>query len=412
MGNVYTSIDVGSDSVKIVVVEKIKNSFNLLASSSVPCAFIHHGEVTNVRGLAKIIREGLNEVEDILGVKIDKAICALNPINLNMDIVHGEVEVEDPNSISGVDISNLLNETISSIDFGDQELVTSTPINFVIDGVKKVHDPKKCVGKKLESKIVISSIDKAAMYRMLEAIKLAGVDSIDVCFKSTGDYFTVKNDEYDNSVGAIINIGEDSTNVSIFNKGIQIKNSIINMGSVHVDRDISYIYNCNNDESRKLKEDFVYAFAEDADSNEEIVVKDRDGNDKNINQVGVSKVVEARVREILKLSYDEIKNLTNRKISYIIITGGLSEMNGMDHLVEIYFNGLCKVCKIDIIGIRNNKFSSSLGSCIYFDDKLALRGKSYNMINTEEFSNMVSIDDGVSNSENFVSKVFGHFFDV
>ena len=247
---------------------------------------------------------------------------------------------------------------------------------------------------------------------MLEAIKLAGVDSIDVCFKSTGDYFTVKNDEYDNSVGAIINIGEDSTNVSIFNKGIQIKNSIINMGSVHVDRDISYIYNCNNDESRKLKEDFVYAFAEDADSNEEIVVKDRDGNDKNINQVGVSKVVEARVREILKLSYDEIKNLTNRKISYIIITGGLSEMNGMDHLVEIYFNGLCKVCKIDIIGIRNNKFSSALGSCIYFDDKLALRGKSYNMINTEEFSNMVSIDDGVSNSENFVSKVFGHFFDV
>ncbi len=412
MSNIYTGIDVGTDSVKIVVVEKIKNSFNLLASSCKPSTFVHHGEVTNVRKLAEVIREALNDIEEMLGLKIDKAICCLNPIDLNMDIVQGKVEVEDPNKISGVDISNLMNETISSIDFGDQELVTSTPINFVIDGVKKVYDPKNCEGKVLESKIVISSINKSSMYRMLEAIKLAGVDSVDVCFKSTGDYFSVKNDEYDKEVGAIINIGEDSTNVSIFNKGIQIKNNVINMGSVHVDRDISYMFNCNNDVAREVKEEFAYAIGDDADSNEEYVIQDREGNDKVLKQVGVSKVVEARVREILKLSYDEIKNLTNRKISYIIITGGLSEMNGMDHLVEIYFNGLCKVCKINIMGIRHNKYSSALGSCIYFDDKLTLRGKSYNMVNNEELNNIVSIGEGMSTNDGFVSKVFGHFFDV
>ena len=217
MGNIYTGIDVGTDSVKIVVVEKIKNSFNLLASTCKPSSYIHHGEVTNVRNLSKVIRDGLNDIEEMLGLKIDKAIFSLNPIDLNMDIVHGSVEVEDPNNISGVDISNLLNDTISSIDFGDQELVTSTPINFVIDGVKKVYDPKNMTGKTLESKIVISSINKSSMYRMLEAIKLAGVDSVDVCFKSTGDYFTIKNEEYDKEVGAVINIGEDSTNVAIFN---------------------------------------------------------------------------------------------------------------------------------------------------------------------------------------------------
>lgn len=412
MGNIYTGIDVGTDSVKIVVVEKIKNSFNLLASTCKPSSYIHHGEVTNVRNLSKVIREGLNDIEEMLGLKIDKAICSLNPIDLNMDIVHGSVEVEDPNNITGVDISNLLNDTISSIDFGEQELVTSTPINFVIDGVKKVYDPKNMAGKTLESKIVVSSINKSSMYRMLEAIKLAGVDSVDVCFKSTGDYFTIKNEEYDKEVGAIINIGEDSTNVSIFNKGIQIKNSVINMGSVHVDRDISYMFNCNNDVARVVKEEFSYAFADDADDNEEMTIKDREDNDKLLKQVGVSKVVEARVREILKLSYDEIKNLTNRKISYIIITGGLSEMNGMDHLVEIYFNGLCKVGRIDVMGIRHNKYSSALGSCIYFDDKLTLRGKSYNMVNNDEFNNIVSMGEEVSTSDGFVSKVFGHFFDV
>ena len=93
-----------------------------------------------------------------------------------------------------------------------------------------------------------------------------------------------------------------------------------------------------------------------------------------------------------------------------IVTGGLSEINGMDHLVDIYFNGIGKVCKIDIMGIRNNKFSSALGSCIYFDDKLTLRGKSYNMINENEFKNLVSVNEGVSNG-GIARKMFGHFFD-
>ena len=391
MGNVYTGIDIGTNSIKIVVLEKIKNKFNLLSSVSTPCPYLSNGEITNTKGVSTLIRKSLNEIENMLGLTITKAVCCLNPIHLKMDIVEGSVDTLDSQKITGADITNLLNDAIGKIDFEDQELVTSTPIYFVIDGVKKVKDPKGLSGKVLESKIVISSIDKSSMYRVLETLKLAGVDTIDVCFKSTGDYYTVKNNVYDNSVGAVVNIGETSTNISVFNKGIQIKNSVIGMGSINVDKDVSYIYNCDLKESRKLKEEFAYA-------------------DKVVKQIGLSKVVEARIREILKLSLEEIKNLTNRKISYIIVTGGLSEINGMDHLVDIYFNGIGKVCKIDIMGIRNNKFSSALGSCIYFDDKLTLRGKSYNMINENEFKNLVSVNEGVSN-KGIARKMFGHFFD-
>ena len=410
MSNIYTGIDLGTDSIKIVVVEKLRNRFNLLASVSTPNSYIINGEISNSRGLVNALKGALAEVEDMLGIKIDKAICSLNPISLNMDIVEGSTLVEDPNNISGIDISNLLNDAIDKVDLNNQELVTSTPINFVIDDDQRVKDPKGMRGEKLSSKIVVSSIDKAAMYRVLEVLKLAGVDTIDVCFKSTGDYYIIKNDRFDRLVGAIINIGEESTNVSIFNKGIQIKNSTIPMGSAHVDRDISYIFNCSNEVSRDLKENFSYVICDDADENEVVTIKDREDNDKDIKQVGISKVVEARVKEILKLASEEIKNLTNREISYIIVTGGLSEANGMDHLVDKCFNGLGKVCKINTMGARHNKYSSSLGSCIYFDDKLSLRGKSYNMISDEEINNLVSIDAEVSD-KNIINRVFGHFFD-
>ena len=411
MSNIYTGIDLGTDSIKIVVVEKINKKFNLLASVSTPNSYIINGEITNTKGCVNALKGALAEIDDMLGIKIDKAICALNPIDLNMDIVEGNILVEDPNNISGLDISNLLNDAIDKVDLDNQELVTSTPIMFVIDGNDRVRDPKGMRGERLSSKIVVSSINKKSMYKFLEVLKLAGVDTVDVCFKSTGDYFCIKNDSYDRQVGAIINIGEESTNVSIFNKGIQIKNSVVSMGSCHVDRDISYIFNCDAETSRDLKENFACVLSDDADEYESVPIKDREGEEKIIKQVGVSKIVEARVREILKLASDEIKNLTNREISYIIVTGGLSEINGMDHLVDLYFNGLGKVCRIKVMGVRHNKYSSSLGSCIYFDDKLSLRGKTYNMVTDEEKNNLVQIDSEMSSNNNIVSRVFGHFFD-
>ena len=63
------------------------------------------------------------------------------------------------------------------------------------------------------------------------------------------------------------------------------------------------------------------------------------------------------------------------------------------------------------MGVRHNKYSSSLGSCIYFDDKLSLRGKTYNMVNDEEKNNLVQIDSEMSSNNNIIGRVFGHFFD-
>ena len=142
MGNIYTGIDLGTDSIKIVVVEKIRNKFNLLASTSTPSSYINNGEITNTKGCVNALKGALSEIEDMLGLKIDKAICALNPVNLKMDIVEGSIKVDDPSSITGVDISNLLNDAIDKVDLEDAELVTATPINFVIDGDNKVSDPR------------------------------------------------------------------------------------------------------------------------------------------------------------------------------------------------------------------------------------------------------------------------------
>ena len=139
-------------------------------------------------------------------------------------------------------------------------------------------------------------------------------------------------------------------------------------------------------------------------------IKIDNDNVKEINQLGVSKVVEARVREILKLAKNEIKNLTNREIRYIIITGGLTELSLFPRIVEEEFGFVAKVNNMTTLGVRHNSFSSCFGIIKYFDDKLTLRGKTYKMFSSEDIDTILSIDSSISN-ENMISKVFGHFFE-
>ena len=411
MGDIYTGIDLGTDSIKVVVTEKVNDKFQVLASVSSPSNGIKNGYIEDTKLAINSVKQAMKKINDQLGIKITKVVACIPPTNARMDIVLGTTNIFEYNEITGIDISNVLLDALKGIDFHNEELVTAMPISFTVDDQPNIKDPKGMKGSVLESRVVISLVPKEPLYRILEVLKLSGIETVDISFTSVGDYYTIKNRKLDELVGAIINIGEDSTNISVFNKGIQIKNSTLKVGSSYVDKDLTYAFKSNISESRKIKENFAVSLASYADPNDIYEIQIDKDNKKEINQVNASKVVEARLREILKLAKNEIKNLTNREIRYIIITGGITEISSFSTLVEQEFGFVAKVCNIPYMGIRHNKFSSAYGITKYFDDKLSLRGKDYQMITKEDHNTMLSIDSNITN-ENMISKVFGHFLDV
>lgn len=410
MSQVYTGIELGTDSIKVVVLEKLHNKFHVLASVHSPSDGISKGQVVDIKKCVSSVRVALKRVNDMLGIKIIKVIAVVPPTGCMLDIAVGSVDVMNSSGITGGDVSRVLKDSLVGKIPEDSELVTAIPINFTVDEEENIKDPKGMRGAILETRVVIATLPKEPLYRFLEVLKLSGLETLDIAFTSTGDYYAVRSSRLQKEVGAIINIGEEITNVSIFNKGIQIKNATIPIGSHNVDRDISYIFKIKEADSRRLKEQFAVSMQSYADSNDMVEVPV--GNDKKeISQVGISKVVEARLEEILNLAKKEIKNLTNREIRYIIITGGLSELAGFQYLVESVFGLQAKVCNISTMGLRHNRYSSVIGAVQYFEDKMSLRGKDVSMISESDAQTLMSPEDKTINSDNIISKVFGHFFD-
>ena len=98
-----------------------------------------------------------------------------------------------------------------------------------------------------------------------------------------------------------------------------------------------------------------------------------------ISQFEISQVVEARIEEILKSVKKAINDLTKHEISYIIIAGGITNAQGFDYLLGNFFGDIASIVNMNLIGVRNNIYTSCVGMLKYYYDKLKLRGIDYTM---------------------------------
>lgn len=408
MKKIYTGIDLGSYAIKIVVSEYVNGKFQVLASSNVRSKGIKNGLITDMEEASLSLKKAKKEVEDQLGVEINQAIVSVPSDGIKFDIVSGSIDLNTIELVEAKQITDVLKEAMIGHIEENYELVTILPISFQIDDKEMVKDPKGMQGNKLSVKAVITTIPKYFLNQTMDLLKVCEIEAVDIGFHSLGDYYEVRNKEIDSEVVGIINIGYDTTEVSIFNKGIMIKDEKIEIGSKLIDLDIAKKYGVKKSVARYLKENFAVSNTRYADANDIIEISNKLGEDIAINQLEISETVETRLLEILKLAKKQISILTNREISYIIITGGISELAGFQYIVENVFDRRASTLNIGTIGVRSNVYSSVLGLIKYFHYKLELRGNSYSMFNDKQIENLISTKRK-DNDANIISKVFSYF---
>lgn len=407
MRKIYTSVDLGSDSIKIMVAEIFNKKLNVLATSVVKSCGIKKGLIVNANDVISCLKKAISEIENKLMITIDKVIASVPSYYANFEVVNASVDI-DNDRITGRDIVMVLKETIKSKIKEDRELVTIIPIYFICDDKKNIKDPKGLIAKTLGVKAMMVTTPKKCVHSIISIFNSIGIEVIDVNLGSIADYTEFKNKYTDESLSLVINIGYDITTVSLFNKGIIINSEIIQIGSKNIDNDISYVFKVDKQNSIKLKENFAVAHKKFSRVNEVKECINYNNDLVCINQYDISQIVMSRLTEILNLSKKQSFLLTNREISYIIITGGTSEMPGMSYLVDEIFDKNASIGNIDTIGIRDNKYSTVSGLIRCFNEKLELRDNNYSMIDLDNENDKKKLD---LSDTSVLGKVFGYFFD-
>ena len=407
MKKIYTSVDIGSDTIKFIVGEIVGNDIFVLASTSVKSKGVKNGLIIDSNLVVNAIKDGIRTLHDELNIDIKKVIVNIPDYNIKFMYVTGKVNVEG--TITTEDINNVIKDSAYNKLEKDYELVTVLPLDFIIDGKEFNPYPfgKNC--QVLESKGIMISVPKKNIYSVLSVMDAAGLEVVDITISGLSDYYQVRNKKTDNSIGAIINIGHETTNVSVINNGKIMNTETIQLGGKNVENDIMYIFGTNVIDARKIKEKFASCHKRFISLNDTYEVENNLGEKVKLNQIEITEVVMSRVAEILKLARKQVSLLTKKDINYIIITGGMTEIKCFKNLVYEILGKDVIIYLMDIVGVRNNKYTTAFGMLKAFADKMKIRGKEYSMITENDEELLLTPEDKKKKDKVGVSKIFKGF---
>ena len=99
MKKVYTSINLGSDTIKFVVGELYNNKINLLSSYEITSKGIRKGLIVDANLVINSIKDGIKEINKNLGIEIKKVIVNVPSYNAKFLYVTSSITNENEDKI-------------------------------------------------------------------------------------------------------------------------------------------------------------------------------------------------------------------------------------------------------------------------------------------------------------------------
>ena len=410
MRKIIAGLDIGSSFIKLVVGEIVKDKVNILACVDAPARGIKKGYVINSESATEAFKEVFSKCESILGLEVNKVLVSIPSLYTECFLSSGMVTVDNEDKvIDNKVIVSAMKKCIEDKIVDNRELVTIIPTSFKVND-EVVNNPLNMISESLSMKGVVVTVPKKNIEGISLCLKNIGVNIIDIVISPLGDYYEYRNKELDKQIGALVNIGEDVTNVSIFNKGILTNTEVIDIGGSTITNDLAYVYKISTEDARMVKEDLALAHTRLAQPNESVTLMDKHNEMVKINQYDASEIVMGRLTEIINLAKKQINLLTKKEISYIMILGGVAETPDLDILVEETLGDKGIIGKVEEIGARNNKYGTAVGMVKYYNSRLKLRNIEYSIFSVEEQEELGGKKINVSENS-ILGKLFGYFFD-
>ena len=201
MKKIYTSIDIGSDTIKIVVGESFNGNVNVLASKTIKSKGVRKGLITDPNLAITAIKDGMLSINDMLGITIKKVIATVPSYNAKFMYVTGSVNITSPDGfVTNDDVNRVIKDSIYSKIAQEYELVTVIPTSFLVDNEEVSSKPVGMQGKKLDIKGIMITTPKKNIYSVISVLEGAGLEVVDIAVSGLGDYFEVHNANIDKKV--------------------------------------------------------------------------------------------------------------------------------------------------------------------------------------------------------------------
>ncbi|MDB2673181.1 cell division protein FtsA [Flavobacteriaceae bacterium] len=344
---IAVGLDIGT--TKIVVMVGQKNEFDkveILGIGKSKSLGVHRGVVNNITQTIQSIQQATLEANAKSGLTINEVVVGIAGQHIR-SLQHSDYITREnaDEVIDEQDIETLINQVYKLVMLPGEEIIHVLPQEYKVDGQAEIKEPIGMYGGRLEANFHVVVGQVSSIRNIGRCIKSAGLEMGNITLEPIASSDAVLSQEEKEAGVALIDIGGGTTDLAIFKDGIIRHTAVIPFGGNVITEDIKEGCSIIQKQAELLKVKFGSAWPGENKETEIVSIPGLRGRDpKEISLKTLSKIINARIIEIIEQAYLEIKNYGHedqkkKLIAGIVLTGGGSQLKHLKQLVE-YITGM------------------------------------------------------------------------
>ncbi len=345
--HIAVGLDIGT--TKIVAMIGKKNEYGkleILGVGKSKSLGVKRGVVDNIMQTILSIQQAVAQAEEKSGYKINDVVVGIAGQHIRSIQSSDYILRSNPDEMIGdKDIDQLIAQVQQLAMLPGEEIIHVLPQEFKIDGQTDITEPIGMCGSRLESSFHVVVGQASSIRNVSRCIQNAGISLSGLTLEPLASADAVLSDEEKEAGVALIDIGGGTTDLAIFKGGIIRHTAVIPFGGNVITEDIVEGCSIISKQAELLKIKFGSAWPGENKENEIVAIQGiRDREPKEISLKNLSKIIHARVVEIILKVYEQIKlygheDPRKKLIAGIVLTGGGAQLLHIKQLVE-YITGI------------------------------------------------------------------------
>jgi len=322
------AIELGSSKMTGIAGQKnLDGSINVLAVVKEPSSsFIRKGVVYNIDKTAQCLTSIVKKLENQLKTEVTQVYVGVGGQSIRgvKNIVSKDLPTE---TIITQDMVIELMDANRNMTYQDQEILDAAVQEYKV-GSQFQLDPVGIQANRLEGHF-LNILERKSFYRNLnKCFETAGINVAEMYLAPLALADSVLTETEKRSGCALVDIGADTTTVSVYSKNILRHLAVIPLGSNNITKDIATLQMEDSDAERmKLKYGSAYTDNNDIDND----LKYSIDTERQIESRKFIEIVEGRVEEIIENVWYQIPSeYYDKLLGGIILTGGGSNMKNIE----------------------------------------------------------------------------------
>ncbi|MBN1756422.1 cell division protein FtsA [bacterium] len=375
MGEIIGSLDLGSSKTVFVVVEEGGDGeLELLGFGEAPSEGIINGVVVNPEKAEKGILAAAQDAQKIANKKLKNIITCVNGEHLKSVNSKGVITIpKNQDHITITDVARVKRASEAIVLPADTRIVDSIVHNITVDGEEGILDPVGMSGMRMEANVTLITADLNKLENTRKAVERVGMSIQNIYASAVCAAEAVLTPEEKEVGVALVEIGSGTTGICIYQNGKVRHHGVIKYAGDSITKDISIGLQIAFKQAEQLKLKEGCAFQSLVQDEVMVKVPGLGGREeKQISAKFLTRIIEARVEEILVMVKEQIERFTkpNQLAGGIVFTGGTAQLKGILNLARQVFGiqlriGLPKIFGENVELVNSPTYASVIGAVKY-----------------------------------------------